>query len=87
MKDEAQGLDQEKLAKESNNIVIDILNCLDKRNFIVSMDALSRSIALIMSIAVSSNVIKSSEQEQMIENTIKSCKFYLDYTVSKAKTH
>lgn len=87
MEDEAHGLDQEKLSKESNEIVIDILNILDKRNFIVSMDALSRSIALIMSIAVSSNVIKSSEQEQMIENTIKSCKFYLDYTVNKEKAH
>lgn len=87
MEDEGYDLDQEKLVKESNDTVVDILKCLDKRSFVIAGDAISRSIAFIISCAVRSNIINSSEQESIIESIAKTSRFYLDHAGDKSKSH
>lgn len=85
--DDDLDLDQEKLVQESNEIVVDILKCVDKRSFIVVGDALSRTIAFIIQSAVMSNVMDPSEQEKVIESIIKASKFYLNERNDKVQTH
>lgn len=85
--DEALDQSEEKVVQESNDTVVEILKCVDRKSFVVVGDAISRVIAYIISSAVTSNVIEVSEQETVLESITKASKFYLKYRNEQEKVH